>query len=93
MGKLFKYTPKNRVPLVYKKILNIQIGTGILICDCIDIFKPIIIPYIPDIMPRYIGLIKLDGDYLLYELTQELKKDKILDYYILKKYYKDGEQL
>lgn len=74
-GKLVKLNKKVRRELVYKKVLNTKIvNTNKVLCTCQDIFKPIEIPFIPIKMPRYLGLLKVYGDYYLYELSDEHKK-------------------
>lgn len=75
LGNIFNYTKKRRVSLQYRKIENIEIQESRLLCDCVGINKPIEIPFIPAIMPMYLGLLYFEKDYLLYELSQEKKKD------------------
>ena len=75
VGQLFTYTKKNRVNLVYKKIKQIEIQETRLLCSFADIFKVVEIPFIPEIMPRYLGLLIFHGDYIFYDMSQEKKKD------------------
>lgn len=74
VGTLFTHTRKKRVNLIYKRVISIHVEKNILLCECEDIFRPITIPYIPEIMPNYLGLLVVDGDYLLYELSNIEKK-------------------
>lgn len=74
-GKLINWKKKHRRDLLYRKVINIEVHSNTLLCYCENIFKPIVVPYIPVIMPKYLGLVKIHGDYQLYELSCESKKD------------------
>jgi len=74
-GILLNFNKKTRRNLIYKKVIDTDIQDNYVFAFCEDIFKPIKIPFIPYIMPRYLGLLKIDGDYLLYELSETRKKN------------------
>lgn len=74
-GILTSTIGKHRRELVYRKVLKSMIYENTMICKCAGIFKPIIIPFIPKITPKYLGLLVVNGDYHLYDLTQERKND------------------
>ena len=74
-GQLVSIKKKHRRTLVYREVLQTEIiGTKVL-CICKGIFKPIEIPFIPNIMPRYLGLLIINKQHYLYELSQEQKAD------------------
>ncbi len=75
IGTLFKYTKSKRCNLVYKKITNIEVQATRILCTCKGLFRPIEVPYIPRVMPRYLGLLCFQGDYILYELSQCAKAE------------------
>jgi len=75
-GTLFFYKKSNRRKLIYKKVKDIVITKDSkLLVYCEDIFKPILISFIPVVMPKYLGLLQIYDDYLLYELSSTDKKE------------------
>tara|TARA_R110000851_G_scaffold203710_1_gene355574 strand:+ start:1334 stop:1849 length:516 start_codon:yes stop_codon:yes gene_type:complete len=75
-GFLFKHTRSNTRSLIYRKVdRKTVLPDGKVLCHCRDIFRPILIPYLPRIMPKYLGLLHIYGDYMLYSLEQESFKD------------------
>ena len=74
-GIVVNFQKKHRRNLTYRKVNNISVFDNVLLCKCDGIFKPIEVPFIPKIMPKYLGLLIIDGDYHLYELSQKEKKD------------------
>ena len=74
-GMLFHYSKSVRRSLIYKKVEHITVQDSKLLCYCKDIFRPIEVSYIPRIMPRFLGLLVVQGDYLLYSLEATRLKD------------------
>ncbi len=75
-GKLLKLNKNKSRTLIYRKVMKTKIvNVNKLHCICEGIFKPIEISFIPKVMPKYLGLLIVNGDYYVYELSQEWKKD------------------
>ena len=74
-GEIITRQKQKYVPLLFRKVENIEVIDNKLLCTCKGIHRPILVPYMPRIMPKYLGLLVVKGDYLIYELTQELRKD------------------
>lgn len=74
-GILFKLEKKTKRDLIYVEVEDVRVYKNKLLCKCKEISKIIEIPFIPKIMPRYLGLLRIPGDYLLYELSRTRKKN------------------
>jgi hypothetical protein len=75
-GELLTLTKKTRRTLIYKKVIGTWPGEeGHLMCQCEDVFPYIEIPFLPKVMPKYLGLLRINHDYVLYELSDTKKKD------------------
>jgi len=73
-GKLFKYKKDRRVSLIYKKIIGFKRieGEGFLIFVK-GITTPFLVSALVYNFEKYIGLLIIDGGYLIYEFTKEQK--------------------
>lgn len=74
-GEIFRYKKNTRCGLLYRKIEKIEVQGNHLFCYIENIFKPIVVPFIPKHMPKYLGLLVVYGDYILYELSDVKKKN------------------
>ena len=74
-GIVVQFQKKHRRKLFYRKVVGTKFYDSGLLCKCEGIFKPIDIPFIPKITPKYLGLLVIDGDYHLYDLSQDKNKD------------------
>lgn len=74
-GILFTLNKKVKRDLIYAKVIATRVHKNKVLCTCEGIGKLIEIPFIPKIMPKYLGLLKIPGDFLLYELSKVKKKD------------------
>jgi hypothetical protein len=66
-GKIFEYKKTKRVPLIFRKIVNVErIRTGGAIIQVEGISTRFKSLYSPKIEHRYAGLLQVSGGYLLY---------------------------
>ena len=74
-GKLFKYRKDRRVSLIYKEIKRIKRieGKGFLLYVK-GVSSPFTVSSLIYNFERYIGLLLIDGGYLVYEFSEEEKK-------------------
>jgi hypothetical protein len=74
-GIFVKLEKRYRRDLTYHKVLDYKIlPDNTTICKCKDIFTPIKIPFIVKGFPRFLGLLKMGGDFHLYEISNEYKR-------------------
>jgi len=75
-GIFYTFKKKKRASLVYRQVELITTrADGSLLCKCVGIFRPITVPFLPRHMPKYLGLLVVERDYYLYDLSDSKKKD------------------
>ena len=75
-GNIFRYNKTKKFhPLKYYKVTDVTVSGISTLLTVEDIFKPIILPYIPKKVEQYAGLVVLMGDYIVYEFSETKKKD------------------
>lgn len=75
-GNIFEYTKKKYYKLIYRPITKYRKVDGVGVVIYVrEIITPFTIPYETDLLDKFAGILKLNTGYMLYEITNERKKD------------------
>lgn len=79
-GNLFRYKKTKYSPLIWREISNARIKTNIVLLNVIGIFQTFELPLnywykFKDKEKLYLGLIKFENFYVIYDISEEHMKD------------------
>lgn len=75
LGNLLRYKKSRVAKLIYRKIEKIEVTRSGMLVHCEGIYSPRYLDFIHPIYlnKKYIGLLHIDNDYIVYEFSDELK--------------------